>query len=111
MSELPVPPPVRSLRERARDYALWGGIAVLLLMSAGPTELHRFPLLFSNSSNMRSLAQAFLQPDWGHLGLYVAQMWLTLQIALWGTAAAILLAVPLRAMWRPPGCSSRCDGC
>ena len=68
---------------------------MLLLVSAGPVELHRLPLLFSNSANMRQMARAFLQPDWSHLGLYVAQMWLTLQIALWGTALAITLAIPL----------------
>jgi phosphonate transport system permease protein len=89
------PPPIRPLRERVRDYAVWGVLAVLLLVSAGPVELHRFPLLFSNSQNMKSLAQAFLQPDWSHFGLYAAQMWLTLQIALWGTALAVVLAVPL----------------
>lgn len=89
------PPPVRPLRERGADYALWGAVAVLLIVSAGPVELHRFPLLFSNSQNMRSLAQAFLQPDWTHWKLYVAQMWLTLQIALWGTVLAIGLAIPL----------------
>ncbi len=89
------PPPIRPLRERASGYALWGAVAVLLLISAGPVELHRFPLLLSNSANMRELAQAFVRPDWSHLGLYIAQMWLTLQIALWGTALAILLAIPL----------------
>ena len=92
---MPPPPPIRPLRDRASGYALWGAVAVLLLISAGPVELRRFPLLFSNSANMRELAQAFVRPDWTHLGLYVAQMWLTLQIALWGTALAILLAIPL----------------
>jgi phosphonate transport system permease protein len=89
------PPPVRPLRERAPDYLLWGGLVALLILSAGPVELRRFPLLFRNGQNMQSLAQAFVRPDWSHFGLYVAQMWLTLQIALWGTVLAIVLAVPL----------------
>jgi phosphonate transport system permease protein len=89
------PPPVRPLRRRLTDYLVWGAVAALLLVSAGPVELHRFPLLFSNSQNMRELGRAFLHPEWGYWKLYVAQMWLTLQIALWGTGLAIVLAIPL----------------
>lgn len=89
------PPPIRPLRQRLTDWLVWGGVAALLAISIGPVELHRLPLLFTNSRNMRELVQAFLHPEWGYWKLYVAQMWLTLQIALWGTALAILLAIPL----------------
>lgn len=90
-----IPPPRPPLRERTANYALWGAILVLLLVSAGPVELHRAGMLFTNSANMRELVQAFLSPDWGRWRLYVAQMWLTLEIALWGTALAIVIAIPL----------------
>jgi phosphonate transport system permease protein len=89
------PPPTRPLVQRLVDLVVWGGVAVLLLISFGPTELRRFPLLFSNSANMQEFARSFLHPDFGDLGTYVAAMWLTIQIALWGTAGAILLAIPL----------------
>ena len=89
------PPPVRPLRERATDVAVWGLVAGLLLASAGPVELRRFPLLFANSQNMRQFGASFLKPDFGLWRLYVAQMWLTLQIALWGTVLAIAIAAPL----------------
>ena len=89
------PPPVRPLRQRVTDWLVWGGMAVLLLVSAHSVELSRFPLLFSNSSNMRQMAQSFLHPDFSLWRLYIANMWLTLQIALWGTALAVILAVPL----------------
>ncbi|MEO8114119.1 MAG: phosphonate ABC transporter, permease protein PhnE, partial [Phenylobacterium sp.] len=36
-----------------------------------------------------------LRPDFGDWRLYIAQMWLTVQIALWGTGIAVLIAVPL----------------
>ena len=98
----PVPPasvppaaPVRPLGARAADLLVWGGLAVLLLVSVGPVELGRFPLLFSNSQNIRTLGQSFLHPDFGEWRLYVANMWLTLQIALWGTVLAVVIAVPL----------------
>ncbi len=89
------PPPVRPLVQRLIDLAVWGGVAVLLVASFGPTELRRLPLLFSKSANMREFAGSFLHPDFGDWKLYVAQMWLTIQIALWGTAGAIALAIPL----------------
>jgi phosphonate transport system permease protein len=89
------PPPIRPLRQRLTDYLVWGAVAALLLISVGPVELHRLPLLFANSRNMQDLVRAFLHPDWGYWKLYVAQMWLTLQIALWGTGLAIGLAIPL----------------
>lgn len=92
----PVPaPPVTPVRERALNGLVWGAVAVLLLASAGPVELRRLPLLWTNSDNMRQFGRSFLQPEWGDWRLYVAQMWLTLQIALWGTAGALAIAVPL----------------
>jgi phosphonate transport system permease protein len=88
------PPPRRSLAERGPDLLVWGGVIALLLVSFGPVEMGRFGRLFSNSENMRQFGQGFLKPDFTHLGLYVSQMWLTVQIALWGTGLAVLLAVP-----------------
>lgn len=89
------PPPVRPLAQRLIDLALWGGVAIFLVASIGPVELRRLPLLFSNSSNMQQFSAEFLHPDWGQLPLYASEMFLTVQIALWGTVLAVLLAIPL----------------
>jgi phosphonate transport system permease protein len=89
------PPPTRPVAQRLIDLVVWGGIAVLLVASIGPVELRRFPLLFAKSANMQEFARDFLHPDFGQLPLYIAQMWLTVQIALWGTVFAMLLAIPL----------------
>ena len=92
----PIPPPPETpLARRLANILIWGGVIAVLLLSAGPVELNRLPLLASNSQNMREFARAFLHPDLAHWRLYVAQMWLTIQIALWGTALAIVIAVPL----------------
>jgi phosphonate transport system permease protein len=88
------PPPRRSLLQRLPDLVVWGGVLALLLISLGPVEMSRIGRLFTNSQNMRQFGQEFLTPDFTHLGLYVAQMWLTIQIALWGTVLAVVLAVP-----------------
>ena len=89
------PPPIRPLRQRLVDLMVWGGVAALLVISVRAVELGRVGLLFSNSNNMRQLGQSFLHPDFTLWPLYVANMWLTLQIALWGTALAVIIALPL----------------
>jgi phosphonate transport system permease protein len=88
------PPPRRPLRERLVDLVVWGGVFVLLAISFKAVDMQRLPLLFTNSSNMREFGADLVRPDFTDWRLYVAQMWLTVQIALWGTVLAILIAVP-----------------
>jgi phosphonate transport system permease protein len=88
-------PPVRSLSERAFDVLIWGGLAALLIAGFRAAEIHKFGLLFSGSGAMRQLGAEFVRPNFTDWRLYVAQMWLTVQMALWGTAFAIVIAIPL----------------
>jgi phosphonate transport system permease protein len=97
MTAVPPPallPPRRPLLQRAPDILVWGGVIVLLALAFGPVELRRAPLLFTNSENMRTFGRELVHPDFTYWKLYVAQMWLTVQIALWGTFLAVLMAVP-----------------
>lgn len=98
MTQAPTPaipgPPTRSLAQRMPDLLVWGGVIVMLIVAFGPVEMRRLPMLFSNSDNMRQFGQELIKPDFGLWKLYVAQMWLTVQIALWGTALAVILAIP-----------------
>jgi len=89
------PPPVRPLAQRLIDLVLWGGIAIVLIASIGPVELRRLPLLFTNSGNTQDFGRDFFNPDFSQWRVYVAQMWLTVQMALWGTVLAMLIAIPL----------------
>ena len=89
------PPPSLTLLQRAPDLLLWGGVFVLLAIAFGPAEIRKIPLLFSNSENMQEMGRGFTQPDFADWRLYVAQMWLTVQIAIWGTSIAVLMAIPL----------------
>lgn len=86
--------PSRSLAQRAPDILVWGGVLVLLAIAFKPVEITHIARLFTKSENMREFATGFLHPDWTYWKLYVAQMWLTVQIALWGTSLAVLIAVP-----------------
>jgi phosphonate transport system permease protein len=90
-----LPPPQRPLGQQVFDLALWGGIAVMLVMAFVPAEIWKLPLLFSNSENMRQFGRDFLRPDFTDWRVFIAQMWLTVQIAMWGTSLAIILAIPL----------------
>ena len=89
------PAPRRALSDQVFDLLLWGGLIVLLVVGFGSAEIHKLPLLFSNSENMRQFGKDFLRPDFSDWRLYVAQMWLTVQMALWGTFLAVMLAIPL----------------
>jgi len=51
--------------------------------------------LFRDSSNMASYAADFFPPNFRQWRLYVEEMVITLQIALWGTALAVITAVPM----------------
>ncbi len=107
-TEVKLSPPQRSLSARLFDIAIFGGVAVLLLISFGPAEINKFPLLFSDKSGMGGFISEFFSPfkflssewtpadftgrDWS---LYIGKMWQTIQMALWGTFLAIIVAVPL----------------
>jgi phosphonate transport system permease protein len=88
------PPPRRPLAQRLVDLLLWGGILLLLIVSFGPVQLQNLGRAYSHAANMREYGAAFLRPDFADWRLYASQMWLTVQIALWGTGLAVLIAVP-----------------
>jgi phosphonate transport system permease protein len=88
-------PPRRSAGERAFDILVWGGLAVLLIAGFHGAEISKFGSLFTGSENMREHGAEFLRPNFTSWRLYVADMWLTVQMALWGTAFAIVIALPL----------------
>lgn len=88
-------PPRRTLLDRSLMWVIWGAFGLALAFSFYPAQMERAPLLFSNSENMQRFAAEFLSPDFAQLPYYAQQMLLTLQIALWGTALAVLFGLPL----------------
>jgi len=87
-------PPQRSLAQRLPDLLVWGGVILILVIAFRPVDMAHLPRLFTNSENMRQFGREFLKPDFTQWRLYVAQMWLTIQIAMWGTTLAVLIAIP-----------------
>jgi phosphonate transport system permease protein len=88
-------PPTRPLSARLFDLAVWGGLIALLAVSFAPVQVTRASLLFTRTDNMQSFVQEFLRPDFSQWRTYVVMMWLTIQMALWGTFLAVVVAVPL----------------
>ncbi|HWA61991.1 MAG TPA: phosphonate ABC transporter, permease protein PhnE [Caulobacteraceae bacterium] len=92
---VPLEPPRRRLQDRLFDLVVWGGVIVLLIVAFGPVEVRKTTLLFTQSEHMAAFGREFMHPDFGQWRTYVGMMWLTIQIALWGTFLAIIIAVPL----------------
>ncbi len=91
-------PPEKSAAAWSLDILLWGGFAIILIAAFGTVGLPNIGNLFSNPERMQTYGRDFLNPDFGEWRQLVGLMWLTVQIALWGTFLAVFLAVPLSLM-------------
>jgi phosphonate transport system permease protein len=73
---------------------LWGVLLAMLAASWKGADMR--PLdLFRDSANMAQYASGFLPPDFHDWRSYLAELIVTLEIALWGTALAVIGSVPL----------------
>ena len=87
--------PRHPLTKRAKGWLGWAIVAAVLVWSWGPSEMFRATSLVTDWRNMAEFGKAFLNPnfhDWDH---YLADMVVTIQIAVWGTALAVLFGIPL----------------
>ena len=75
-------------------WITWSGLALALVWSWQPAEMHRWTYLFSDAGNMAEYASAFLSPEFRSFDLYLSEMILTVQIAVWGTVLAVLFSIP-----------------
>jgi len=72
----------------------WGVVIALLAWSWEGAEM-RPSALWTDAGNMAQFASEFFPPNFKDLDLYIHEMIITLQIALWGTVLAIVVSVPL----------------
>lgn len=86
--------PKRPLAQRLRVPLIWAGIAAVLAWSWSPAEIFKFVNLFTDWRNMAEFGSAFLRPDFHDWRLYLEEMVVTIQIAVWGTALAVVLGIP-----------------
>jgi phosphonate transport system permease protein len=90
----PLPAAARPPRTSITTLLLWGALLAVLAGSWRGADMR--PLdLWRDAGNMAQYASGFFPPDFGEWRYYLSELVITLQIALWGTALAIVGAVPL----------------
>ncbi len=75
-------------------YLTWGILLALLAWSWQGADMRPMEL-WRDSGNMKTYAAEFFPPKFGHWRIYLDEMLITLQIALWGTALAVVTAIPM----------------
>jgi phosphonate transport system permease protein len=75
-------------------YVTWGLLLALLAASWKGADMRPLDLI-RDSGNMRTYAAEFFPPNFSQWRVFVEEMVITLQIALWGTALAVVTAVPM----------------
>lgn len=86
--------PRRSLMDRLRGYIVWVIVAGLLVWSWNAAEMFRAVALFTDWHNMAEFGAAFLRPNFHDWDFYISDMLVTIQIAVWGTALAVVFGIP-----------------
>ncbi|KJS33993.1 MAG: phosphonate ABC transporter permease [Rhodospirillaceae bacterium BRH_c57] len=86
-------PPSQPLKQSLAYYMGWGIVFALLAWSWDGADMRPWALI-EYSGNMVSFAKGFMPPDFHQWRVYVEEMVITVQIALWGTVLAVVLAIP-----------------
>jgi phosphonate transport system permease protein len=73
---------------------IWGGVLALLAASWQGADM-RPAELWRDSNNMAKFAADFFPPNFTNWRFYLSEMLVTLQIAIWGTALALVCSIPL----------------
>lgn len=96
MSSAPLhPPPSAAASGPGLARCLgWGLLLVLLAASWKGADMRPLDLV-NDADNMLRYAQDFFPPDFSQWRIYLQEMRVTLQIALWGTVLALATAIPL----------------
>jgi phosphonate transport system permease protein len=94
-----VPPPASAvphypLAHRLRGWLGWAFVFGLLVWSWNAAEMFRASALFTDWRNMAEFGKAFLHPNFHEWRQYLTDMVVTIQIAIWGTALAVVFGIP-----------------
>lgn len=85
---------VRPPRTSLSVMLVWAVVLGMLAMSWQGADMRPMDLL-RDSGNMAKFAADFFPPNFRDWQTYLSEMLVTVQIALWGTALAVVMAVPL----------------
>ena len=87
--------PKKSTLAWVADILVWGGVAAVLLYSIDAVDLGNISRLFAGNDSTKLFVHDLMRPDFADWKMFVAKMWETVQIALWGTFLAVILGIPL----------------
>lgn len=79
---------------RLRGWLGWLFVVGLLAWSWNPAEMFRVSALFTDWRNMAEFGAGFLHPNFHEWRQYITDMVVTIQIAIWGTALAVVFGIP-----------------
>jgi phosphonate transport system permease protein len=85
--------PRRDLVRSTVAYASWAVFALILMWAWEGAEMRPIALI-ADAANMGEYAAGFFPPDFRNLDLFLEEMTVTVQIAIWGTVLAVTLAIP-----------------
>src|SRR5690606_31889771 len=86
--------PRRGLRSSLAGLLGWAAVCAILVWSWQGAEM-RPGDLWTFGGNMSEFAAGFAEPDFRHWRMFLDEMLVTIQIAIWGTLLAVVFAVPL----------------
>jgi phosphonate transport system permease protein len=89
--------PARDLKRTWLTMLGWGAFFVVMAIAVEGADL-RFYDLWVYRENMINFAAGFTAPDFSHWQTHLKDMWETIQMALWGTALAVIAGIPLGVM-------------
>ena len=89
-----LPPPITIAKTSWLGLLAWAVAIALLAGSWGGADMRPLDLV-RDSANMAKYASDFFPPNFSQWRLYLQEMIITVQIALWGTVLAVVFAVPL----------------
>jgi phosphonate transport system permease protein len=90
----PIVVPTYPLSRRIRSWLIWLALFALLAWAWAPAEMFRVVALFTDWRNMAEFGAAFLHPNFHDWDLYLSDMVVTVQIAIWGTTLAVVFGIP-----------------
>lgn len=88
-----LPLPRKSLKQSLGYFLGWALVLGVLAASWEGADMRPGDLI-TYSGNMAQYIQGFFPPDFREWQLYLSEMLVTIQIAIWGTALAVLTAIP-----------------
>jgi phosphonate transport system permease protein len=86
--------PRQPLWVRLRLWLIWAAIIAVLVWSWAPAEMYRVIGLITDYQNMATFLEGFANPSFRYWETYLDEMIVTVQIAVWGTALAVIFGIP-----------------